>query len=405
MGLRKILDLTSFPPRSGGAHFTNLEAINYVMSQGIEVEVIAEPKEGDAEFDRMYRRQKGVDVHRLPLMPSSASTLPPEEEVRTVSEYLHGFLTERSQAGTLPDLAVIGHEKFAWYSRLFKELGLPVVQHVMGTPTNLILAGIFSPPVAEKYLGSLARADHIVCIAHHFKELLLHLLPNWTADRVSVIHNEIDVAHFSPGSPHPDLRSRLGLPSDGRVIVHASYLRPVKRVKDIVESVPAVLRDRPDTYYVVIGGPSRPTDEEHIRGIVSLMDASGCADHVRMPGEVKPDALPRYLRQGSIFIMSSEAEGLPRAAMEAQACGLYLITSDCPGGRELAGDGALGSVYPVGDVAGLARTTLEVLNMARAKFDAIRAAARDRIVAEYAKGTQLGGYLAILKQVYDGGPA
>jgi glycosyltransferase involved in cell wall biosynthesis len=372
----KILFVCHFLPSVGGSEYTCWELVDAVVSGGSRVEVIAEPWEGDTEFDRAYHLQTGVRVHRLPeRIP--ALTLLPAAETEGLKTYLSDYLDAKKAAGEAPDIAVVG-EKYTCCIPILKDYGLPVVLHLMATRTNGVARGIYPPDRAEEYLRFASQADLMVCVARHLRKLVLSTFPNYPEGSVSVIHNEIDTAHFCPSLSDPDLKEKLKLPAEAKVIVHTSNFWPGKRMGDIVASAQEVLKERSDVYYILIGW--LPHNSE----VVSAIKSCDYASHFRVPGVVSQSQLPRYLRQGSVFILSSEYEGLPRAVMEAQACGLYLITSDCPAGRELTADGALGSIYPVADTYALAQTTLQVLDMERTQFDAIRKAGRDAIVKNYA---------------------
>jgi glycosyltransferase involved in cell wall biosynthesis len=69
-------------------------------------------------------------------------------------------------------------------------------------------------------------------------------------------------------------------------------------------------------------------------------------------GEV--DDVAELMRQVDIVALPSYHEGLPKALLEAAACGLPLIATDIPGCRPVVHDGENGILVPVRDATSLA---------------------------------------------------
>ena len=71
-------------------------------------------------------------------------------------------------------------------------------------------------------------------------------------------------------------------------------------------------------------------------------------------GALPPVAVRDRLRQSDVFVLPSLSEGFCNAAVEAMACGLPVVMTNCGGVREGVADGVEGFIVPVRDPEAMA---------------------------------------------------
>ena len=93
-----------------------------------------------------------------------------------------------------------------------------------------------------------------------------------------------------------------------------------------------------------------------------LIDENNLNDKVELCGSTNNVA--GVLSRASVFVMSSDYEGMPNALMEAMASGVPCVSTDCPcgGPHMLINDKINGLLVPVGDKVSLANAIQTLLS-------------------------------------------
>jgi glycosyltransferase involved in cell wall biosynthesis len=72
--------------------------------------------------------------------------------------------------------------------------------------------------------------------------------------------------------------------------------------------------------------------------------------------------MPEVLRQAHIVVLPSYREGLPKALIEAAACGRPVVTTDTPGCRDAIIENETGRLVPVRDSRALAEAMRSLID-------------------------------------------
>lgn len=128
-------------------------------------------------------------------------------------------------------------------------------------------------------------------------------------------------------------------------IISVGRLDSVKDHATLIQAFAIVARRRPESLVIVGEGRERPNIEHLIKSL-------GLERRVRLTGYLA-NPMP-LLRRARLFVLSSVAEGFAIALLEAMACGVPVVSTDCPGGpREILEDGKWGELVPVGNSVAL----------------------------------------------------
>lgn len=141
-----------------------------------------------------------------------------------------------------------------------------------------------------------------------------------------------------------------------KVIVSAGRLVEQKNHMLLINAFSKICDKYPEYKLFIYGeGYLRDKLEERINEL-------NLKDRIILPGNVK--SIKESIYDASLFVLSSNYEGMPNALMEAMALGLPVISTDCPcgGARYLIEDKKNGILIPVKDCNSMVKSIDRILS-------------------------------------------
>jgi glycosyltransferase involved in cell wall biosynthesis len=328
-----------------------------------------------------------------------------------------GPLGERLRTEGLADVVCLGRRpgrdwRVAWrMARELRDRGIEVIHAHQYTPffyaalarvlaggmPRLILTehGRHYPDVVSPrrrmlnrlVLDRLAHAVNAVC---GFSAASLTRMDGFSAERIEVIENGIDLARYNPAADRPGLRRRLGLDPARRYVANVARCHPVKDQAMLLNAFAQVAGTCPDVDLLIVGdGPLRP-DLERLAGRLGL------AGRVLFLG-VRSD-VPDILQAADVFALTSVSEAASLTLLEAMASGLPVVVTAVGGNPEIVREGHEGLLVPRGDAPAAATALLRLLD-GPAAAAALGAAGRARVAERYRLDQTIAAYERLYRRL------
>jgi glycosyltransferase involved in cell wall biosynthesis len=179
----------------------------------------------------------------------------------------------------------------------------------------------------------------------------LAVLRRWHLNRRRqswLLGNGVDLRRFRPAGNSTEriaARAELGAEVDQVVVGVVGRLVAEKGFPELFEAA----RSLGDRYLIAAIGPADP-DKSDALPPAQIEGAKRAG--VRFFG--LRDDVDQLYRGMDLFVLPSQREGFPRAAMEAAASGLAVVATDVRGCRQVVEDGVTGLLVPVRDPGRLA---------------------------------------------------
>lgn len=213
-----------------------------------------------------------------------------------------------------PDVVHV-HFAYSYYGWLAGLLGCrPLVVTVMGGDVLFEEQG--TPTAAGKWLTLelLRKADYITSKSNYLIEVLDRL--GGFADKCERIVWGVSLYRFRRVESS-ELRAKLALDRNRRVIFSPKILKPLYRVHLVVEAMAIVLRRFPQAILLVA---EYSADPSYQRRIMQRVEELGLGGHVIFCGTISHADMPAYYSLAEISVAVPSSDGLPQTLLESMAC-------------------------------------------------------------------------------------
>ncbi|MCD4667125.1 MAG: glycosyltransferase [Sulfurimonas sp.] len=301
-----------------------------------------------------YMKDNNLNIHFIQMEDGSDYELPKDIKQIILSN------SNKSGIRKLIELPLV-----AWQlSKYIKENNIDIVMSFLYRPNYInILARLFSTKhravinirsTTSRYLNEgllgkvnlflinnlFNKADLIASTSKGVDKDLKSLV-NITTD-TKVIHNPVDIEYINYKKEICE-DIKFNFKEDIKYIISVGRLIPLKRNKDLINAFNQLQKNDNNIELIFLGEGILKND------LINYCEELKINNKVYFLGNVKNPFY--YLNKSDIFVMNSEIEGFPNVLVEAMACGLPVISSDCKSGpSEILKDEKYGYLYPVGDV-------------------------------------------------------
>ena len=228
-------------------------------------------------------------------------------------------------------------------------------------------------------------ADAIVAVSEGIRADFAPALGAAARGKFTVIHNPVLRHDWQALAQEPvdDPWFKAGVPP---VILSVGRLNPEKNFTMLIRAFAALPAKAPPARLAIIGeGPERVA-------LQALIEALHLGARVRLLGQI--DNPFAYMRRARLFVLTSHFEGFGNVLIEAMACGLPVISTDCPvGPREILSGGRYGTLIPVDALLALSEAIQTQLQRNDPPAQAMARA------QEFTAERSVDGYLALFAKI------
>lgn len=210
----------------------------------------------------------------------------------------------------------------------------PHIWHLREQTTgNSQLKPLFPKLIIKLIIHKLS--SRIIVNSHHLYKF--YKLENFQ-DKISVIHNGIDIALFSNDreQQHSSLKAALSLPNECNIVTTIAAIIPRKGINLLIDAASILTSKNYNIYYLIVGsGPY-----EYTQSLMRHAKALNINNRILFLGH--RNDIPQILGGSDVLTITAEDEAFGRTAIEAMAAHVPVVATRCGGPEEIIVDGVTG---------------------------------------------------------------
>ncbi len=243
--------------------------------------------------------------------------------------------------------------------RLAGRLSQPFVAYIHGQlaeeasfERGLVAASMRLQARAERH--SVRRADRVITVSERSRRRIARLY-GVPRERVVVVPPPFDAARWQLTLDGVTACTRDGRPT----VLSVAHMYPRKNLASLVRATVILRRRIPDVRVVIVGdGPER-------RRLTRLVDSLGLRESIRLPGQIRFQALVESYASCDVFCLPSLQEGFGLVFLEAMVAGVPIVACCDTAAEELVQDGVNGLLVSQHDDLALAEALTSLLENAQ----------------------------------------
>jgi colanic acid/amylovoran biosynthesis glycosyltransferase len=259
--------------------------------------------------------------------------------------------------------------------------GVPGLVSCRGAQVSVAPFNPLRPGVRETLQEAFRFARRVHCVSHAILKEAAAL--GLRESKAEVIPPAVDVDLFNATEDKKTSTGNFEIVTTGSLIWR-------KGSEFALTAVRLMLKNGIPVHYTIIGdGPERQ------RILYTVLDL-GLSGRVHLTGSLQPEKVSSFLQKANVFFLSSLSEGISNALLEAMACGLPVVCTDCAGISEAVTHKVDGYLVPVQDPVAAA-DALSLMYANKSLMKDMGNAARQKVLKEHALDTQITRFKKLME--------